>query len=376
MTKPKILVTSATGRTGSAAVMQLLEKGFPVRAFVRRRDARAEVLEHAGAELAFGDLFDFRDLRKALVGVQRAYHCPPFAPNLLEGNMVFALAAEEAKLEVVTLMSGWNDHASHPSVVPRQHWIAKQLYRWMPSVDVVHLNPGLFAFIYLLGLPAVVHLGRLMGPFGDGRNAPPSNEDIARVAVGSLIDPSPHIGKSYRPTGPALLSPFDIAGILGKILDRKVTYQNASFHMFAKAAKALGFPEFEISQIRYFAEELRGGTYEISAPTNHVELVTGQKPESFEQIARRYLQNPSLIHPRLAIGSKLEAMAFMVRMMLSPVPDFDRWERNRDHHTLQHPLLAQDNQDWVATAQTQQANLLNPNANRTTVVRAVESHAV
>ncbi len=30
MTKPRILVTSAAGRTGSAAVLQLLEKGFPI----------------------------------------------------------------------------------------------------------------------------------------------------------------------------------------------------------------------------------------------------------------------------------------------------------------------------------------------------------
>lgn len=370
-TKPKILVTSAAGRTGSAAVFQLLEKGFPVRAFVRQRDARAEALERAGAELAFGDLFDFRDLRQALVGVQRAYHCPPFAPNLLEGAMAFALAAEEAKLEVVTLMSGWNDHAAHPAVVTRQHWIAKQLYRWMPSVDVVHLNPGIFAFMYLLGLPAVVHFGRLMGPFGEGRNAPPSNEDIARVAVGTLINPAPHIGKSYRPTGPELLSPYDIAAVLGKILDRKVTYQDVSFHMFAKASKALGYSEFEISHLRYFSEEIRRGAYEIGAPTNHVELVTGHKPESFEQTARRYLQNPSLIDPRLTIGNKLDAMSFLMRMMFSRVPDFDQWERNRGHQKLKSPLLAQDSKDWVSTAEKQQANLLHPNSKRTQGLREV-----
>ena len=201
MTKPKILVTAAAGRTGSATVLQLLDKGFPVRAFVRRRDARAEALERAGAELAFGNLFDYRDVRQALVGVQRAYHCPPHAPNFLEGAAVFALAAEDAKLEVVALMSQWNPHAADPSIASCGHWIANQLYRWMPTVDVIHVNPGLFAFMYLLGLPAIVHMGVLMGPFGEGQNAPPSNEDIARVAAGVIADPGPHIGKSYRPTG-------------------------------------------------------------------------------------------------------------------------------------------------------------------------------
>lgn len=101
--EPRILVTSAAGRTGSVAVLELLRKGFPVRAFVRRNDARSETLRTAGAEIFVGDLFDLSDLRRALIDVQRAYHCPPFGPNLLHGMMLFALAAEEAKLEVVAL---------------------------------------------------------------------------------------------------------------------------------------------------------------------------------------------------------------------------------------------------------------------------------
>ena len=78
-------------------------------------------------------------------------------------------------------MSQWNPHPTHPSIITREHWIANQIYRWMPSVDVIHVNPGLFAFAYLFGLPAIVHFGQMMAPFGDGLNAPPSNEDIARV---------------------------------------------------------------------------------------------------------------------------------------------------------------------------------------------------
>ena len=69
MTKPKILITAATGRTSAAAVHQLLERGFPVRAFVRRKDARATALEVAGAELFVGDMYDYRGLRQSMVGV-------------------------------------------------------------------------------------------------------------------------------------------------------------------------------------------------------------------------------------------------------------------------------------------------------------------
>lgn len=47
-----------------------------------------------------------------------------------------------------------------------------------------------------------MNFGMLMAPFGEGRNAPPSNENIARVAVATLANPGPHIGKSYRPGVP------------------------------------------------------------------------------------------------------------------------------------------------------------------------------
>ena len=359
--KPKILVTAAAGHTGSPAVLQLLEKGFPVRAFVRRKDARATALEQAGAELFVGDMFDYRDLREAMVGVQRAYHCPAFAPNLLHNTMLFAVAAEEAKLEVVALMSQWNPHPTHPSVVSREHWISNQIYRWMPSVDVIHINPGIFAFVYLLGLPAIVHFGQMMAPFGDGLNAPPSNEDIARVATATLANPAAHIGKSYRPTGPELISPQDIAAILGKVLDRKVTYKDVPFKAFNKAAMAQDFPVSDIAHIRYYAEEIRNGAFAIGAPTDHVLEVSGTAPEDFESIARRYVQNPSLIHPAVKIGSKLQAIGFLLRMLATRPADLDAWERDRGYPLLSNPVLSQDSVEWRETAERQQLNLL-PNA--------------
>ena len=48
--------------------------------------------------------------------------------------------------------------------VTRAHGgIANNIVRWMPTVDVTYVNPGIFAFMYFLGLPAVKHLGLLGG---------------------------------------------------------------------------------------------------------------------------------------------------------------------------------------------------------------------
>jgi NAD(P)H dehydrogenase (quinone) len=294
--KPRILVTTGAGRTGSAAALELLQRGFPVRCLVHRDGSRAARLREVGVEVVVGDLYDWRDLRTALRDVQRAYHCPPFDSCLLHGSTMFALAAEEAGVEVVALLSGWNPHPSHPSIVQREHWLTNNLYRRLPF-DVIHVNPGLFAFTYFLGLPAVVHLGLLALPFGDGLNAPPSNEDIGVLTARVLEDPARYIGRCLRPTGPRLISTEDVASTIGEVLGRRVRYRDVSTRMFVKAARALRFPTFQIAQVRHYAAELRAGAF--ADVTDHYEEVVGRPPEDFATIARRYLAEPGSIMPGL-----------------------------------------------------------------------------
>lgn len=197
-----------------------------------------------------------------------------------------------------------------------------------------------------------------LAPFGDGLNAPPSNEDIARVVTGVLSNPAPHIGKNYRPTGPTLISPADVAGMLGNALGRKITYKDIPFKMFTKAAVALGFPLSELAHFRYYADELKSGAFAIGGPTDHVLEVSGEAPEDFESIARRYVKDTSLIHPALKLGSKLGAVAFLMKMMATPSAKLDAWERDRGYPLLSKPVLAQDSTEWRASAERQELNLL------------------
>lgn len=71
MTKPRILVTSAAGNTGLQTTKQLLEKGFPVRALVRRADKQSDSLKALGAEIRVGNLQDSERIRQALKDAQR-----------------------------------------------------------------------------------------------------------------------------------------------------------------------------------------------------------------------------------------------------------------------------------------------------------------
>jgi NAD(P)H dehydrogenase (quinone) len=343
MLKPTILVTAASGKTGTATALQLLARGYPVRAMVHREDARSERLRTAGGEITVGSLEDLVDLRTSLAGVQRAYFCPPLLPGTLRRATLFATAAQEAGLEVIVALSQWVADPLHPAVHAREKWLSNHVLQ-TAGVDVVTVAPGWFADNYMAVLEAVAQFGVMAMPLGDGLNAPPSNEDIARVIVGALTEPGPHIGNSYRPTGPRLLAPGDIAATFASVLERRVSYRNVSLTSFVKAATALGYSDFVITQLYWFLQDYQRNAFGRGAPTQAVLEVGGSPPEDFEQIVRRYVADSVLT--KRTIGAKLRAALHLMQAAATRAPEIDNSAR-ADTSTITHAALAVDSPTWL-----------------------------
>lgn len=349
--KAKTLITSAGGKTGLQTALQLLQNGYPVRAFLRRDDARAARLKAAGAEIFIGDQYAVRDMRRAMAGVQRAYHCAPTAPNGLHFGAVFAAAAHEAKIEHVVSLSQWLSQPEHPSQFTREVWLNDAMLEMIAGTSVTTVNVGWFADNYFMVLEPAAQLGLLPMPLGDGelaKNAPPSNEDIGAVAAGALMDPATHAGKVYRPTGPKLISPNEIAATLGKVLGRSVRYQDISEAMFLKALSAVPPPNYSetmLTQLNIYVEEYRRGTFAVNAPTNAVEEVAGRPAEDFETIARRVVaERPEA---QRTAGRRLRALANMLKIALARRPDVDAIEHRRGHVLIDDPAFCGDNAEWL-----------------------------
>jgi uncharacterized protein YbjT (DUF2867 family) len=352
--KPAVLVTAAAGKTGMATALQLLDKGYPVRALVRRLDGRGRRLQCAGAEVVRGSMEDFRDLQASLAGVQRAYFCPPLEPGALRKAALFAAAAQEARLEVVVALSQWVVDAAHPSLHAREKWLAHKTLQWVPGVDVVTVNPGWFADNYMAALEPIAQLGLMSLPLGSGMNAPPSNEDIARVVVGALTNPGPCIGRSYRPTGPRLLSPDDIAATFARVLGRKVKYQDAPLGLFLKAAKALGLSDYVVLQLYWFLQEYQRNAFGIGAPSDAVEEVGGSPPEEFEQIVRRYVAGSSLA--QRSIGSIARAIVNVMKGLVTRAPSLSAIAERMALPDLAHTTLAVESPAWLGGHATPSRN--------------------
>jgi len=342
-TKPRIFVTGATGKTGSVVAAELLKAGYRVRAMVHGEDGRSAGLRAQGAEVVVADMSDVERVGDALKDAQGAYFCPPFDPYMIQGAVAFAVAAREARLEHIVGLTQWLASPSHPSLMTRQLWLVNQLFAMTPGIAHTIVNPGFFADSYLMLTGYAANLGVFPWVYGDSRNAPASNEDIARVAVAALMDPARHAGKSYHPTGPELLDAKDMAQAIGRAVGRSVKVLPTPAWLFMKSARLGGLPIDLISGVRYYIDDHKRGAFELGAPTTDVLDVTGRPPEDFETIARRYAALPG---NQRTLGNRFRQFAqFMVAPLRSGF-NLDKYDRDLRRPFPSRPQFAPESKVW------------------------------
>lgn len=301
MTQPKFLIAGATGATGAAAVEQLLEKGYQVRALAHREDERSDRLKALGAEVIFGDLLDFEAMRVALTGTRRAYFVYPIRPGLVQATAQFAQAAKEAGVDAIVNMSQKSAREDAKSHSAQQHWLAERVFDWS-SLNVTHIRPTYFAE-WLLYLAPMIRQGVIYGPFTTGRHAPVAGEDQGRVIVGILENPEPHRGKIYPLYGPTEFNYNEIAAIVGGVLGKEIKYQhipiekwaeivagastgkpkrNDAASLYSEADLLTGRPgsEFLVQHLREVAIDHTNGIFE--GTNNLIEEIGGKPPMTVE----------------------------------------------------------------------------------------------
>jgi NAD(P)H dehydrogenase (quinone) len=213
----------------------------------------------------------------------------------------------------------------------------------LPGITHTLVRPGFFADAYFQLTGPAAHLGVFPWVYGDSRNAPPSNEDIARVAASALINPSRHAGKSYRPTGPELLGAEDMAKAIGRAVGRPVRFVPTPTWLFMKGARMSGYPIDLFSGIRYYIDDHERGAFELGAPTTDVLDVTGRPAEDFETIARRYA---APFRDQRTFGNWLRQFAQFILTPLSPGFNLDRYDRELRRPFPQEPQFATDSKVW------------------------------
>ncbi len=285
MSDNPILVTGATGKTGAQVVGDLLDKGLRVRAMVHREDDRSAWLSKQGAEIVTGDLLDLDAVARALDGVRRAYFVYPILPGpSVEATAIFAQAGADSGLEVVVNMSqGTPARRESASKAAREHRLGERVLDWAP-VGAVHLRPTFFAEWLPINWQFIDGSGVLRLPLGEGRHAPITAADQARVISAILTDPADHIGRSYPLFGPVELDHHEIAEIMSDTLGIPVRYEPITTEAYADTLRKAGSPEHLIQHLTSVAIDYRNGL--LAGTDDVIEKITGKRPQTVEQYVR------------------------------------------------------------------------------------------
>jgi NAD(P)H dehydrogenase (quinone) len=275
------LVTGATGKTGKHTTRILLEKGHKVRALVHREDARSQALADAGAEIVVGDLTDHDTVIAALDGTNAAYFCYPIRPDLIDATAYIADAARRAKLELVVNMSQISAREVAKSHAARNHWVAERVLDWS-GVPTAHIRPTFFS--EWLTFPwvsrAIANEDAIVLPYGEGRHAPVSGEDQARLIAAMLEKPAEHAGMIYPLYGPVELNEAEIAEKMSDVLGRRISYRPLTDEAYSAHLKTFGLDDFLIQHFLCIAEDCRNGVF---AGTNTLfEEITGRPAMTVE----------------------------------------------------------------------------------------------
>ncbi|WP_300530572.1 DUF4345 family protein [Maricaulis sp.] len=264
MQSQPILVTGATGKTGSRIISRLKGRGHEVRPGSRssatpfdwdRPDTWSGPLEGAGA----------------------VYICfqPDFAfPGALETLSSFAEAVAAAGVKRVVMLTGRGEpHALQGEAI---------LQRICPSATI--LRSSWFAQNFSEGsLRDAVMSGFVPMPGGDIREPIIDLDDLADVAAAALTEDR-HAGQIYELTGPRLMSFNEIAQALSEATGRTIQHLPITFEEFHAELESAAGQQFADIVTAIARETFDGRNAHV---TGGVERAIGRPPRDFADFAKR-----------------------------------------------------------------------------------------
>jgi uncharacterized protein YbjT (DUF2867 family) len=147
MTKPRVLLTGATGYVGGRLLAELERRSTPLRCFTRRPEAlRGRVAP--STEIAAGDALDAAAVRQALEGASAAYYLihsmggEDFAARDREAARIFGEAAREMGVRRIIYLGGLGAGASGLSEHLRSRQETGEILR-RSGVPVVELRASI-----------------------------------------------------------------------------------------------------------------------------------------------------------------------------------------------------------------------------------------
>jgi uncharacterized protein YbjT (DUF2867 family) len=278
-----ILLTGATGKTGSETAKALAARGVRARALVRSA-GKAAALREAGLEIVVGDVADPASVEPALAGVDRLLVLLPNSQQQLELERRLVDLAKKAGVRHVVKMSSMEATADARTPIPQAHWQSEEHIR-RSGLAWTMIKPNFFMQNLLASARSISENGSFSWPMGDGRTAMADVRDIGAVTA-EVLAGAGHEGMSYEITGPELLTFHQVAERFSEVLGTKITYIPADpVAYLGILRKAL--PEWHANAVSELFREIAEGV--SPHVTDTFRRLMGREPISLAQFIRDHI---------------------------------------------------------------------------------------
>ena len=225
-----LVVTTPTGKIGGQVLAQLVAAGEPVRV-VARDPTRIKPELRDKVEVVEGSTDDPATIAPALRGAEAIFWCVP--PNLQIGepkeyyrnfSSPFAKALPASSVRRVVFVSSAGRGRSRDGLIAAAH-VAEEMLE-QTGMALRSLRCGMFMENMLQQVEPLRRQGMFFNPL-DGEIAVPlcATRDIASRAADLLRDRSWTGQAGSAVHGPSDLSFDDMAGVMSKVLERPIRYQ-------------------------------------------------------------------------------------------------------------------------------------------------------
>jgi NAD(P)H dehydrogenase (quinone) len=278
-----VIVTGAAGHLGRRVAEHLLRHLPPKQVvLVTRRPEALRALAARGAQVRHGDFNDPGSLTDAFAGGRRMLLISTDAVGCrIRQHRAAIDAAVSAGVGHVVFTSFVKPVAGSPlgPVAWEQGRTETMLRR--SGLTWTILRFGSYAELQLPPAAVAVRKGRLYTNGGGGRIVPVSREDCAEAAA-VVLTGAGHAGMTYDISGPAALTPDDLAAVYADVSGQPVEVVQLSDTMLTSLLVAIGTPLPMAWWITAFGRAVRRGYLDVIDPA--FERLTGHPPVDLRDV--------------------------------------------------------------------------------------------
>jgi uncharacterized protein YbjT (DUF2867 family) len=284
-----ILLTDPTGTVGNAVINQLASLGQNIiRVAVDTKNNVAR-LKHAH-EIVKIDYSKPESIADALNNVDRLFLRIPPVVEMIDISSNFIKEAKKNGVKLIVKLSAMGADLKPGYISGRLHIEVEKVIE-ESGIPFVFLRPNSFMQNFMTRSSLTIKTqSTIRFPAGDARISLVDARDVAAVTAEVLTrNGNQHVNKIYDITGPESLSHDQIAKILCKELGRSISYEGIAEEDLRNGMKEMGIIDWFIDNAVGLYNMYRLGYRSQRTPV--IEELTGQKPTTFSQFARNYIQN-------------------------------------------------------------------------------------